>query len=188
MSVELNDAPKQQLAAECARQVSEREIEIAHALNDLVSGRTNIVDLNDVGILLNVCGHPVSYLIPLLLTDIIMTESNLSPAFGIDEIQDVATTILESWSDNYHVRLQVAMDAIVEYRRPAQTSDSTSSVLRAPLFNGPPVPDGYHQQLVCAAIQGLCANPAYSKSAEDIALTAVEIADDVIHLQVNGHE
>lgn len=98
--------------------MSEREIEIAYALNDLMSGRTRELSIEEAeGDVLRT-GHPVAHLIDLMITDIADTEFCLSPDFEIDEIQMVAACILDQWSDDHSERQKIALDAIVEYRRP----------------------------------------------------------------------
>jgi exodeoxyribonuclease VIII len=49
--------------------LNDREIEIAHALNELMSGRTNIVDKDDIEYLITTTGKEIEHLF-LLLTDI----------------------------------------------------------------------------------------------------------------------
>ncbi len=63
-------------------------------------------------------GHIITDILPLLIIDIATTEFCLSPNFSDEEVHDVATTILDSWSDDAAVRQKIALDAIVEYRRP----------------------------------------------------------------------
>ena len=171
--------------------LNDREIEIAHALNELMSGRTNIVDKDDIEYLITTTGKDIEHLFPLLIADITTTEFCLSPDLSDEEVQDVATTILEKWSDDISDRQKIALDAIVEYRRPE---------LPKPVVLGPPVitakpqqtpeqqPEAnsqqtslsYEQQLTIAALQGLCANPAYCRAMNDIPEEAVHMARAVM--------
>lgn len=98
--------------------LDDHEIEIAHALNDLLSGRTDIMGKEEAEGVVACTGHIIADVLPLLIIDIATTEFCLSPNFNDDEIHDVATTILDGWSDDAALRQKIALDAIVEYRRP----------------------------------------------------------------------
>src|SRR5690606_20612650 len=67
--------------------LNDREIEIAHALNELVSGRTNIVDKDEIEYLITTTGKDIVHLFPLLIADITTTEFCLSPDFSDEEVQ-----------------------------------------------------------------------------------------------------
>lgn len=168
-----------------------REVEIAHALNDLLSGRTEIMDQGDVDGVLSSTGHLASYVLPLLIIDIATTEFCLSPNFSDEEIHDVATTILDGWSDDDAVRQKIALDAIVEYRRPEPPKPVVIDppvVTAKPKKEPEPIPAPtteqstltYRQQLTIAALQGMCANPAYRGDFDELALMALQMATDVI--------
>lgn len=176
--------------------LTDREIEIAHALNDLLFGRTRVMDQDDVDSVLSCTGHLVAHVLPLLLADIVTTEWCLSPDFTEAEIHDVATTILESWSDESSVRQKLALDAIVEYRRPASPKMSTlneeckkedlsptETVQIVESVNQLATTLSYRQQLTVAALQGLCANPAHATAFDDLPGWAVELAEGVIRQQ-----
>lgn len=180
--------------------LNDREIEIAHALNELMSGRTNIVDKDDIEYLITTTGKDIVHLFPLLIADITTTEFCLSPDFSDEEVQDVATTILEKWSDDISVRQKVALDAIVEYRRPeppksvvldppAVTAKSKTEPEPAPEVNAPLSSVTYLQQLTIAALQGLCSNPAYCNQYDELPGMAVGLARSVesMHQQENAH-
>ncbi len=180
--------------------LNDREIEIAHALNELMSGRTNIVDKDDIEYLITTTGKDIVHLFPLLIADITTTEFCLSPDFSDEEVQDVATTILEKWSDDISVRQKVALDAIVEYRRPeppksvvldppAVTAKSKNEPEPAPEVNAPLSSVTYLQQLTIAALQGLCSNPAYCNQYDELPGMAVGLARSVesMHQQENAH-
>lgn len=173
--------------------VSNREIEIAHALNDLMSGRTNIMSSDDVTGVLACTGHLVSHVLPLLLDDIVVTEYCLSPDFTDEEIHDVATSVLDSWDESEHVRRKIAMDAIVEYRKPVPPKPV---VIEPPVITvkprseqpqqpAAPAAGGltYQQQLTLAALQGMCANPAYRADYNDLPQMAVMLAVCVINAE-----
>ena len=191
----LNTAPSNEgEKQEVPPALSDREIEIAHALNELMSGRTNIVDQDDIEKLITTTGNDIAHLFPLLITDITTTEFCLSPDFSDEEVQDVATTILEKWSDDISVRQKIALDAIVEYRRPEPPKSVvldppavTAKPIAAPepeaVTNAPLSPVTYLQQLTIAALQGLCSNPAYCNQYEELPAMAAGLARSVINHQ-----
>jgi len=174
--------------------LSVREIEIAHALNELMSGRTNIGDQDDIENLITTTGKDIEHIFPLLIADITSTEFCLSPEFSDEEVHDVATTILEQWSDDISVRQKIALDAIVEYRRPAPPKSvvlDPPAVTAKPDAEPEPVAETnaplssitYQQQLTIAALQGLCSNPAYCNQYEDLPAMAAGLARSVISQQ-----
>lgn len=191
----LNTAPSNEgEKQEVPPALSDREIEIAHALNELMSGRTNIVDKDDVEYLIATTGKDIGHLFPLLIADITATEFCLSPDFSDEEVQDVATTILEKWSDDISVRQKIALDAIVEYRRPeppksvvldppSVTAKPKAEPEPAPEINAPLSSVTYLQQLTIAALQGLCSNPAYCNQYEELPAMAAGLARSVINHQ-----
>ncbi|HCD1473142.1 TPA: exodeoxyribonuclease VIII [Enterobacter hormaechei] len=175
-------------------EMSEREIEIAYALNDLMSGRTRELSLEESESDVLRTGHPVAHLIDLMITDIADTEFCLSPDFEIDEIQMVAACILDQWSDDHSERQKIALDAIVEYRRPeppksvvldqpAVTAKPNTESKPAPETNAPVSSVTYLQQLTIAALQGLCSNPAYCNQYEELPAMAAGLARSVINHQ-----
>ncbi|NQF31607.1 exodeoxyribonuclease VIII [Enterobacter asburiae] len=172
----------------------EREISILHALNDLISGRSNIMGKEEAEAVVASTGQLVSDVIPILMEDITATEFCLSPDFTDEEIHDVATTILDSWSDDISVRQKFALDAIVEYRRPeppksvvldppAVTAKPKAEPEPAPETNAPLSSVTYLQQLTIAALQGLCSNPAYCNQYEELPVMAAGLARSVINHQ-----
>lgn len=191
----LNTAPSNEgEKQEAPPALNDREIEIAHALNELMSGRTNIVDNDDIEYLIATTGKEIEQIIPLLIADITATEFCLSPDFSDEEVQDVATTILEKWSDDICVRQKIALDAIVEYRRPeppksvvldppAVTAKPIAAPEPAAVTNAPLSPVTYLQQLTIAALQGLCSNPAYCNQYEELPAMAAGLARSVINHQ-----
>ncbi|KJX41458.1 exodeoxyribonuclease VIII, partial [Enterobacter hormaechei subsp. steigerwaltii] len=106
------------------------------------------------------------------------------------EIHDVATTLLDSWSDDISVRQKIALDAIVEYRRPELpkpvvldppivTAKPQQTSEQQPEANSQQTSLSYQQQLTIAALQGLCANPAYCNQYDDLPIMATELARSV---------
>ncbi|VAM36524.1 putative exodeoxyribonuclease VIII [Enterobacter cloacae] len=191
----LNTAPSNEgEKQEVPPPLSDREIEIAHALNELMSGRTNIGDQDDIENLITTTGKDIEHIFPLLIADITTTEFCLSPDFSDEEVQDVATTILEQWSDDISVRQKIALDAIVEYRRPeppksvvldppAVTVKPIAAPEPAAVTNAPLSHVTYLQQLTIAALQGLCSNPAYCNQYEELPAMAAGLARSVISQQ-----
>lgn len=168
--------------------VNDREIEIAFALNELLSGRTNIIGKGEIGSIVSSTGHLLSHIFPLIVTDIAATEFCLSPHFSDVEIQDVATTLLESWSDDEHLRQKIALDAIVEIRKPSPSKVDATETRQEKVSEQSSVPVNvlsWRQQIIIAAIQGMCSNPAYSGTHDDIPFMAVALADGVITAESN---
>ncbi|SBW28277.1 hypothetical protein [Citrobacter europaeus] len=171
--------------------LDDHEVEIAHALNDLLSGRTGIMGKEEAEGVVACTGHIIADVLPLLIIDIATTEFCLSPNFNDEEIHDVATTILDGWSDDVAVRQKIALDAIVEYRRPeppkAVVMDPpvvTIKPKKEPETLSAPKPEPmaltYHQQLTLAALQGMCANPAYRGDFDELPHMAAALAAGVI--------
>ncbi|MCO5781594.1 hypothetical protein [Citrobacter meridianamericanus] len=175
-----------------------REIEIAHALNDLLSGRTDIMGKEEAEGVVTCTGHLIAEVTPLLIIDIATTEFCLSPNFNDEEIHDVATTIIDGWSDDVAVRQKIALDAIVEYRRPELPKPIVMAppVVTAKPKKEPELPVSssgrnatngelfttltYRQQLTLAALQGMCANPAYRGDFDELPHMAAALAAGVI--------
>jgi exodeoxyribonuclease VIII len=155
-----------------------------------MSGRTNIGDQDDIENLITTTGKDIEHIFPLLIADITTTEFCLSPDFSDEEVQDVATTILEQWSDDISVRQKIALDAIVEYRRPEPPKSVvldppavTAKPMQpepAPETNAPLSSVTYLQQLTIAALQGLCSNPAYCNQYDELPAMAAGLARSVV--------
>lgn len=175
--------------------LDDHEIEIAHALNDLLSGRTDIMGKEEAEGVVACTGHMIADVLPLLIIDIATTEFCLSPNFSDEEIHDVATTILDGWSDDAAVRQKIALDAIVEYRRselPKPVTLDPPVVTTKPKKEPEPAPADeaaflaaepaltYRQQLTLAALRGMCANPAYSREYHEIAENVCHLVNSVI--------
>lgn len=174
--------------------LDDHEIEIAHALNDLLSGRTDIMGKEEAEGVVACTGHIIADVLPLLIIDIATTEFCLSPNFSDEEVHDVATTILDGWSDDAAARQKIALDAIVEYRRPeppkAVVMDPpvvTVKPKKEPETVSAPKPEPmaltYRQQLTLAALQGMCANPAYRGDFDELPHMAAALAAGVINAE-----
>lgn len=171
--------------------LDDHEVEIAHALNDLLSGRTGIMGKEEAEGVVACTGHIIADILPLLIIDIATTEFCLSPNFCDEEVHDVATTILDGWSDDAATRQKIALDAIVEYRRPeppkAVVMDPPVVIVKPKkepetVFAPKPAPIAltYRQQLTLAALQGMCANPAYRGNFDELPHMAAALAAGVI--------
>lgn len=178
--------------------LDDHEIEIAHALNDLLSGRTDIMGKEEAEGVVACTGHMIADVLPLLIIDIATTEFCLSPNFSNEEVHDVATTILDGWSDDAASRQKIALDAIVEYRRPeppkpivmdppvatAKPKKEPELTVSAPgsnFTNGEPFTTlSYRRQLTLAALQGMCANPAYRGNFDELPHMAAALAAGVM--------
>ena len=171
--------------------LEDHEVEIAHALNDLLSGRTDIMGKEEAEGVVACTGHIIADILPMLIIDIATTEFCLSPNFSDEEVHDVATTILDSWSDDAAARQKIALDAIVEYRRPEPPKPVvmdppvvTVTPKKEPetVFAPKPAPMAltYRQQLTLAALQGMCANPAYRVDFDELPHMAAALAAGVI--------
>lgn len=171
--------------------LDDHEVEIAHALNDLLSGRTDIMSKEEAEGVVACTGHIIANILPMLIIDIATTEFCLSPNFSDEEVHDVATTILDSWSDDAAARQKIALDAIVEYRRPEPPKPVvmdppvvTVTPKKEPetVFAPKPAPMAltYRQQLTLAALQGMCANPAYRGDFDELPHMAAALAAGVI--------
>lgn len=171
--------------------LDDHEIEISRALNDLLSGRTDIMGKEEAEGVVACTGHIIADVLPLLIIDIATTEFCLSPNFSDEEVHDVATTILDGWSDDVSVRQKIALDAIVEYRRPEPPKPVvmdppvvTVKPKKEPETVSAPKPEPmtltYRQQLTLAALQGMCANPAYRGDFDELPHMAAVLAAGVI--------
>ncbi|MBJ8955520.1 hypothetical protein [Citrobacter braakii] len=178
--------------------LDDHEIEIAHALNDLLSGRTDIMGKEEAEGVVACTGHIIADILPLLIIDIATTEFCLSPNFSDEEVHDVATTILDGWSEDAASRQKIALDAIVQYRRPeppkpiviappvvtAKPKKEPELPVSTPgseFTNGEPFTAlTYRQQLTLAALQGMCANPSYRGDFEELPHMAAALAAGVI--------
>lgn len=185
--------PMQEVDPEDTRALmNDRETEISHAINALLSGCTDVMGKEEAEGVVTCTGHLIPEVFPSLIADIAATEFCLSPNFSDEEIHHVATSILDAWSDNEAKRQIVALDAITELR----TELPSPAVIEKPVIKVKPRPEPqeihaqavhtttspaltYRQQLTIAAIQGLCANPACFGVFDEIAEMAMTIANAV---------
>ncbi|NQF31002.1 exonuclease [Enterobacter asburiae] len=96
--------------------MTERQTEIAHVLNDLFSGRSDIIGKEEADGILSCTGHLPPQIVGMLIDTFVTAESQLSTVLSDEELHDVGTTAVDAWSDNEAERLKIVTDAIVEYR------------------------------------------------------------------------
>ncbi|ELE9727915.1 hypothetical protein RM407_001539 [Enterobacter kobei] len=172
-----------------------RQIEFAQDLNDLLSGRTDVMGKEEAVGVVSCTGHLIPDIMPMLIDTFIIMESRLPTEFSSGEIHDVATSILDAWTDNEAERIRIATDAIVQHRSepelPQPAVIDLPVITAKPKKADEPAPQqvthvlqpsalSYQQQLTIAALQGLCANPAYSRAMGDIPEDAVNLAREIM--------
>ncbi|WP_052049038.1 hypothetical protein [Cedecea neteri] len=171
-------------------ELSDRQVEICIAINELLSGRTGVIGKDDIDEFTSTIDHPICELIPLLIADIESAESLISPEFSDEEIHSVTTTILETWGDDVAKRQKTALDDIVLWRKEMlelakekakEKAPEPGAVELPPAAVEPTTPSDltFKQQLLLAAVQGLCANPAYATSFDDISSMARAVAESL---------
>ncbi|MFQ3394367.1 hypothetical protein P9477_13050, partial [Enterobacter mori] len=183
--------------------MTERQIKVVYALDDLLSGRTNVMAKEEAEGVVNCTGHLIPHIMPMLMDTIITTESCLTPAFSDEEIHDVATTILDAWSDNEAERVKIATDAIEQYRSEPELPQP--AVIDPPVITAKPkkaevheyqqvvnvmqpAAFTYQQHLTIAALHGLCANPVHGNALDHLPAIAADLAAGIIRLQENDDE
>lgn len=176
--------------ADNRKELSARQVEICIAINELLSGRTGVIGKDDIDEFTSTIDHQICELIPLLIADIESAESLISPEFSDEEIHSVTTTILETWGDDVAKRQKTALDDIVLWRKEmlelakekAKEKALVPVAVELPPPAVEPVPSSsltFKQQLLLAAVQGLCANPAYATSFDDISSMARAVAESL---------
>jgi exodeoxyribonuclease VIII len=167
--------------ADNREELSPRQVEICLTINELISGHTNIIDREDADGLITRAGLTAAEIYPLLISDIESAEFLLSPDFSDEEIHCVATTLLERWSNDVSVRQKIAMEDIIFWRKEAIQSNKGPAPDPADLPPlDKPVPStalSFKQQLMLAAVQGLCANPAHATSFDELSSMALHLAE-----------
>ncbi|KLP36200.1 hypothetical protein [Enterobacter ludwigii] len=173
--------------------LTEREIVIKALVETVLAGKTNCIDEKKAQELITGTSQSSLHLSLMITLDIFALENGEVPEIIDDyDVQYLAWSALEEWSDNPEARLDNLTRILNEYRQhmPENEILPPSELTTEPEENGPassaelPVPAfTYTQQLTIAALQGLCANPAHGTSFDDIADMAVQLADGVVRLQ-----
>lgn len=166
------------------KELSERQVEICIAINELLSGHTGVIGKDDIDEFTVTIEHPFCELVPLLIADIESAEALISPEFSDEEIHSVTTTILETWCEDVAKRQKTALDEIMLWRKEmlelAKEKAPVPITVELPSPEVEPVTPSaltFKQQLLLAAVQGLCANTAHATSFEEIPHMASVIAD-----------
>ena len=183
--------------------LTEREEAIKALVEKTLAGKTNCFSEEEAEELISKTGHDSSHLTMMIMTDIFALESGEAPEIIDDyDIEYLAWSALEEWSDNPETRLDYLTRVLEEYRQEGAKEAPAAVVLPPPEVNAIPeeqrpasVPAPstcaltYHQQLTAAALQGLCANPAYCNQYDDLPGMAVWLARSVesIHQQESTH-
>ncbi|MFQ3395153.1 hypothetical protein P9477_17020, partial [Enterobacter mori] len=183
--------------------MTERQTEIAHVLNDLFSGRTDIIGKEEADGILSCTGHLPPQIVGMLIDTFVTAESHLSTVLSDEELHDVGTTAVDTWSDNEAERLKIVTDAIVEYRSEPELPQP--AVIDQPVITAKPKKADerdphqgvnvmqpaaltYRQQLTIAALHGLCANPVHGNALNDLPAIAADLAAGIIRQQENNDE
>lgn len=180
---ELINAP----ATDTREQLNERQVEICHVINDLLSGSTSVIGKEEAENVIATTRHSGAEIFPLLVADIESAEFLISPDLSDDEIHRVTTTLLYSWNSDVSVRQKIALDEAVHWRKERaeakklKANEPAPVVIDLPIVSEQPASATltFQQQLLLAAVQGLCANPAHATSFKDIPHMASAIADAV---------
>ena len=177
--------------------LTEREEAIKALVEKTLAGKTNCFSEEEAEELISKTGHDSSHLTMMIMTDIFALENGEAPEIIDDyDIEYLAWSALEEWSDNPETRLDYLTRVLEEYRQEEAKEAPAAVVLPPPEVNAKPeeqrpasVPAPstcaltYHQQLTAAALQGLCANPAYCNQYDDLPGMAVWLANSVVNQQ-----
>lgn len=177
--------------------LTEREEAIKALVEKTLAGKTNCFSEEEAEELISKTGHDSSHLTMMIMTDIFALENGEAPEIIDDyDIEYLAWSALEEWSDNPETRLDYLTRVLEEYRQEGAKEASAAVVLPTPEVNTKPeeqrpasVPAPstcaltYQQQLTAAALQGLCANPAYCNQYDDLPGMAVWLANSVVNQQ-----
>lgn len=177
--------------------LTEREEAIKALVEKTLAGKTNCFSEEEAEELISKTGHDSSHLTMMIMTDIFALENGETPEIIDDyDIEYLAWSALEEWSDNPETRLDYLTRVLEEYRQEGAKEAPAAVVLPPPEVNAKteeqrpasvPAPSTcaltYHQQLTAAALQGLCSNPAYCNQYDDLPGMAVWLASSVISQQ-----
>ncbi|QZY35121.1 exodeoxyribonuclease VIII [Enterobacter cancerogenus] len=177
--------------------LTEREAAIKALVEKTLAGKTNCFSEEEAEELVSNTGHDSSHLTMMIMTDIFALENGETPEIIDDyDIEYLAWSALEEWSDNPETRLDYLTRVLEEYRQEGAKETPAAVVLPPPEVNANPEEQRpasvaalstcaitYHQQLTAAALQGLCSNPAYCNQYDDLPGMAVWLASSVISQQ-----
>jgi exodeoxyribonuclease VIII len=177
--------------------LTEREAAIKALVEKTLAGKTNCFSEEEAEELVSNTGHDSSHLTTMIMTDIFALENGETPEIIDDyDVEYLAWSALEEWSDNPETRLDYLTRVLEEYRQEGAQKAPAAVVLPLPDANAKPEEQRptcgaapstcaltYHQQLTAAALQGLCSNPAYCNQYDDLPGMAVWLASSVISQQ-----
>ncbi|MEB5748693.1 exodeoxyribonuclease VIII [Leclercia adecarboxylata] len=170
-----------------ATALNEREQKIKGLIEAVLAGKTDCFDEEDAQILLEKTGHELSHLAFMIMTDVYaMENADGSETICDYDIQYLAWCAVEEWSDNPETRLDYLTKCLQDYReidlmKKAEAVPSTPVESKKPLsLKTTETATTYRQQLILAALQGMCANPAYRGDFDDLPNMATMLADGII--------
>lgn len=177
--------------------LSAREEAIKALVENTLAGRTAYFNEEEAELLISNTGHDSSHIAMMIMTDIFALENGEPPEI-IDsgEVEYLVWNAIEEWSDNPETRFDYLTRILEQSRQEGTEEAPVAVVLPPPEIEAKPeeqrpasVPEPstltltYHQQLTAAALQGLCANPAYCNQYDDLPGMAVWLASSVISQQ-----
>lgn len=169
--------------------VSDREIEICIAINDVLSGAGDIMSAEDTEELLAAAGHKIADMVGMLTGDFIVVEPLHSPSLSDSEIYNLTLDALEKWTDDAEGRRSQISADIADWRefeakiKRDRLAEPVEEFEALSVDDEEPAPLNYHQLLTIAAVQGLCANSAHATTFDDIAFKACTVASTVLRIQ-----
>jgi len=175
-----------------------REQSIKNAVDYALSGQTNVFNQAEASEMIAETGRDVSYLSAMIAIDISGLEMNETPhLFCEEDIHHFTLTLLDDWSENPETRFDLLLASLAESRA-LDECDSSPAITKGEkgedltFLPSPPMlrttiatiesPNAltYQQQLTLAALQGLCANPAYCTTSDEIPEMACLMARAII--------
>ncbi|WP_409245946.1 exodeoxyribonuclease VIII [Enterobacter cloacae] len=177
--------------------LTEREEAIKALVENTLAGRTAYFNEEEAELLISNTGHDSSHIAMMIMTDIFALENGETPEIiDDDDVEYLVWNALEEWSDNPETRFDYLTRILEQYRQERTEEAPIAVVLPPPEIEAKPEEQRpasvsepstfaltYHQQLTAAALQGLCANPAYCNQYDDIPGMAVWLASRVISQQ-----
>lgn len=167
--------------------LNEREQKIKDLVEEVLAGKSDCFDQDEAKILLERTGHELKHLASMIMTDVYAMENGENPGVICDyDIQYLAWCAVEEWTDNPETRLDYLTKSLRDYReidaaKQSKTAPSTPVIDTEPLnLKTAEAATTYRQQLILAALQGMCANPAYRGDFDDLPSMATMLADGVL--------
>lgn len=167
--------------------LNEREQRIKDLVEEVLAGKTDCFDEEEATTLLEATSHDLNHLSFMIMTDVYALENGENSGIICDyDVQYLAWCAVEEWTDNPETRLDYLMKSLRDYReidpaKHAKTEPLTPVVATEPLdLKTIETATTFRQQLTVAALQGLCANPAYRGDFDDLPAMAAMLADGVI--------